>query len=179
MDNSDQSDLASALTGDGDAYARIIRRHQQAIARRMLSFTRDKSMVEELTQDVFVQAYLGLTHYRADAPMGHWLQRIATRVGYAFWKRRATRKMLPLAAAGQVAGPQEEPGGEILRMLEQLPPRDRLVLQLLHVEGLNVAEAADLSGWSRTMVKVQAFRARKKFKLLIEKAGLSPQGATR
>jgi RNA polymerase sigma-70 factor (ECF subfamily) len=176
----DQRDVAAALSGDGQAYARIIRRYEQTIARRMLGFTRDRGLVEELTQDVFVQAYLGLAGYRSDAPLEHWLQRIATRAGYAFWKKRGRKKPLPLEAAGHVvvAGPSppDVPTDEWSQMLDDLPPRDRLVLKMLYVDDLNVAEAADQSGWSQTMIKVQAFRARKKLRSLLEKKGVGALG---
>ena len=54
-------------------------------------------------------------------------------------------------------------------LLAKLPPRDRLVLTLLYLEGLSVAQAAQRAGWSKAMVKVQAFRARKKLRALLEK----------
>ncbi len=57
---------------------------------------------------------------------------------------------------------------EVAAALEQLAPRDRLVLTLLYLESRSVAEAADLAGWSETMVKVQAHRARKRFRKLLE-----------
>ena len=55
-------------------------------------------------------------------------------------------------------------------MLEKLAPRDRLVLTLLYLESRSVAEAADLAGWSESMVKVQAHRARKRFRNLLEES---------
>ncbi len=54
----------------------------------MTRFTRDERMLEELVHDVFVEAYFSLDGYRGDAPFEHWLQRIATRVGYRYWTRR-------------------------------------------------------------------------------------------
>ncbi len=57
---------------------------------------------------------------------------------------------------------------EVAVALEQLAPRDRLVLTLLYLESRSVAEAADLAGWSETMVKVQAHRARKRLRKLLE-----------
>ena len=53
-------------------------------------------------------------------------------------------------------------------LLARLPPRDRLVLTLIYLDGCSVAEAAELTGWSQTMTKVQAHRARKKLKKLLE-----------
>jgi RNA polymerase sigma-70 factor (ECF subfamily) len=57
--------------------------------------------------------------------------------------------------------------------LEQLPPRDRLVLTLLYLESRSVAEAAELAGWSESMVKVQAHRARQKLRALLEQSRLA------
>jgi RNA polymerase sigma-70 factor (ECF subfamily) len=59
---------------------------------------------------------------------------------------------------------------EVAVVLEQLAPRDRLVLTLLYLESRSVAEAADLAGWSESMVKVQAHRARKRFRKLLEQS---------
>jgi RNA polymerase sigma-70 factor (ECF subfamily) len=174
----DRADVAAAVAGDAAAYARLVRRHQSAIARRMARF--DRSAVEELTQEVFVQAYLSLDRYRGDAPLDHWLQRLATRVGYRHWQARAKRAHRPLSAAADVAAPPAPVAVDhgALALLDQLPPRDRLVLTLLYVDGRSVAEAADLAGWSQTMVKVQAFRARAKLKRLLIEHGLAPEGAT-
>ncbi len=52
--------------------------------------------------------------------------------------------------------------------LGQLPPRDRLVLTLTIVENCTIAETAEQTGWSQSMVKVQAHRARAKLRKLME-----------
>jgi len=180
MDAADRADIDATLAGDREAYGRLVARHQDAIARRMWRFTRDRRQLEELVEDVFVEAYLSLSGFRAEAPLGHWLSRIATRVGYRFWKRRRREaaRALPLQ---DWDGPADDAGDDLEAreaaerlhgLLARLPPRDRLVLTLLYVEGLSVADAAEHAGWSRTMVKVQAHRARKKLRALLEKAGL-------
>ena len=58
------ADVKAAAGGDGEAYRRIIDRYQDTIARRMVRFTRDPRMIEELVHDVFVEAYFGLGGYR-------------------------------------------------------------------------------------------------------------------
>lgn len=166
------ADVRASARGDGAAYARVVRRFQQPLARRMARFTRDRRELEELVQEAFVQAYFSLPKYREEAPFEHWLAAIATRVGYALWKRRKRgRGVVALGAAGDVAGaapPSEGSENEVLAVIERLPPRDRLVITLLHVEGRSVEEAARLTGWSRAMVKVQAFRARGKLRKLLD-----------
>ena len=54
------------------------------------------------------------------------------------------------------------------QVLSQLAPRDRLVLTLMYLEEQSVDEIAEATGWSRSMVKVQAWRARKRLKRLLE-----------
>ena len=179
----DWPDVQAALDGRGDAYARLIRRHQQAIGGYMWRFTRDRAQWEELVHDVFVEAYLSLRGYRGEAPLLHWLRKIATRVGYRWWKRRARQKVettLELQDWDQMAGADpgivaaREAGQQVHALLAKMSVRDRLVLTLLYLEECSVAEAARLCGWSQTMVKVQAFRARKKLKKLLEQ-GEDPQ----
>ena len=81
--------VAAAQNGDGDAYGNIVELHQSTIAAQMRRFSRDPSVIEELTHDVFVEAYMSLKSYRSDSPLLHWLRKIAVRVGYRYWKRRS------------------------------------------------------------------------------------------
>lgn len=181
ISDNDLEDIDAGLNGDGDAYARLVRRHQPRVASRMWKFTRDASDHADLVQEVFVQAYLGLRNYRGDAPFEHWLARIATRVGYRFWKNSARERSIQsvpiedveslLSADSQVMDPQCA-GETLYSLLDMLPPRDRLVLVLRYVEDRSVEETADLTGWTRTMVKVQSWRARQKLRKLLEEAGV-------
>ncbi len=181
MDQADQRDVAASLRGDGQAYERLVRRHQQQIASRMWRFTRDRAELAELVHDVFVEAYLALGGYKGRAPFAHWLNRIATRVGYRFWKRRdrRARQTVPLGEWDPPANPSGDPlaaeqARELLHgMMDRLPPRDRLVLTLMYLEEMPVAQVAEQTGWSKTMVKVQAHRARKKLRALLDAGGLS------
>lgn len=176
----DTQDVASALRGDDEAFARLVDRHQAAIAIQMQRFSRDVGSVEELVHEVFVEAFLSLKSYRSHAPFLHWLRKIAVRTGYRFWTRRKKERSraVPIrdvaAELEQLATsiePSSSPASQILgNLLECLAPRDRLVLTLLYWDGCNVAEAAELAGWSETMVKVQAFRARKRLKKLLEES---------
>lgn len=170
----DLADIRDSQQGESAAFARIIRRHQQTLARRMLRFSRDPRVVEELVHDTFVEAYFSLARYRGDAPFLHWLMRIATRVGYRHWTRKKkdrllTFKLSSLAPESDARDAEKNEAAEVLeKVLDQLSPRDRLVITLLYLEERSVAEAADLAGWSQVMVKVQAFRARGKLKKLLE-----------
>jgi len=172
-DASDAADVAAALGGDGDAYARLVERHKRYVAGILRGFTRDWQAVEELTQDVFVAAYDGLAGFRGDASLRRWLRTIAVRAGYRYWrKNKAKPRQVSLEDIPEVisGGGTVDAGraAEVLHaLLVRLAPRDRLVLTLLHVKGMSVAEAAEASGWSRVMVRVQAHRARKRLKRIL------------
>ena len=173
-------DVRLSRRGDSDAYTRLIKQHQPYVSQILWRFSRDRLVHEELVQDVFVEAYMSLGSYRQKAPFGHWLSRIATRVGYRYWKQMARRgetESFSLAEWDQL--PDESPedmdpgrAAELLhRLLARLSPRDRLVLTLRYLEGCDVAETARRTGWTKSMVKVQTMRARKRLEKLFAQAG--------
>lgn len=174
--------IDQARQGDPDAYQWLIERHQGHVGRILWRFSRDRRVHEELVQDVFVEAYLSLSTYSGTAPFEHWLARIATRVGYRYWKETARQRQFETFSVeewDEVAGGQDvletlEPDRAatlLYRLLEQLPPRDRLVLTLRYLEECDVATTARRTGWSKAMVKVQTLRARNKLRKLIEQSG--------
>jgi len=179
----DLDDVRRTRGGDPDAYRRLVERHQNYVAGILWRFSRDRRDHEELVQDAFVEAYLSLNSYREAAPFQHWLARIATRVGYRYWKERARRrKMAPLGLEqwdkateddGILSELEPERAATLLyNLFEQLPPRDRLVLSLRYLDGCDVAETAHRTGWTKTMVKVQTLRARKKLEKIVKQSGV-------
>lgn len=169
----DVADIERTLQGQGDAYGRLVARYQGEIGQWLWRFSRDRTVWEELVQSVFVEAYLHLSKFRREAPFLHWLRKIATRVGYHHWQaqaRQRRRNVQALAIDPAIAAPeqdvseQQDDAALLHVLLNELPPRDRLVLTMIHIEARSIAETAELVGWSQVMVKVQAFRARKKLK---------------
>ncbi len=175
----DRRDVEASLRGDEHAYARIVARYQGLIAAQMWRFSRDAVVVEELVQEAFVECYLGLAKFRGQSPLLHWLRRIATRVGYRHWKLKARDRRKEEALAREpridVALPADPAPAEAAawfhRILAQLPPEDRLVLTLHYFEELDMKGIAERMGWTRTLAKVRAFRARKRLRALLEEAG--------
>lgn len=171
----DSEDIRQSRTGDSEAYERLIGRYQEHVAKIVWRFSRDRRIHEELIQDVFVEAYLSLGGFRGRAPFSHWLSRIATRIGYHYWKTQARERRLSrvslqdwdMATQETMDAISANDAAELLhRLLAQLPPRDRLVLTLRYIEECDVAETAQRTGWSRTMVKVQTLRAKRKLERL-------------
>lgn len=175
----DLRDINAALAGDENAYARLVRRYQPLVFRQMFRFTRERMVLDELVQEVFVEAYFSLKSYRAKAPFLHWLRRIATRVGYRHWKRTARQRRVDDAAREAAPAPSarlEEPSDAaalVFGYLERLAPPDRLVLTLLYLDECDNDEIAVRMGWSRTLVRVRAHRARNRLKKMLEDEGFT------
>ena len=176
-DEQDLADVEAALAGDEDAYAGIVERHNVAIQKQMRNFSRDPTAVEELTQDVFVEAYVGLAKFRGDAPFRHWLARIATLTGYKYWKKRDKDKrnvplgegVEPEAREQAETGNPEEAAKLLFDLLGMLPADDRMAMTLMYLENLTQDEIAKRMGWTRVAVAVRIYRAKQKLKKLGDK----------
>jgi RNA polymerase sigma-70 factor (ECF subfamily) len=173
----DEELVRQALQGDDAAFTELVRRHKNRVFGINSKFARDAHELEDLSQDVFVTAYRKLHKYRGDAPFEHWLCRIATNKCYDLLrKRKSGPTNVDFDAVGYAlpddAGEEQRRGREAREILERgmqrLKPAERLVITLLELEGRPVKEIAGLTGWSESKVKVQAFRARKKLKDLLE-----------
>jgi RNA polymerase sigma-70 factor (ECF subfamily) len=178
MEDADRSDIDATLAGEESAYARLVRRYEGRVTQLMWRFSRDTALCEELVQEVFVEAYFSLKSYRGEAPFFHWLRKIGTRAGYRFWKRREKDKgrlslqdLDRIETKGDSLDPAE--AGRILdSLLARLPHAERLVLTLMYFEDCGTEEIARRMGWSRPMVKMRAYRARKKINESAERENL-------
>jgi RNA polymerase sigma-70 factor (ECF subfamily) len=138
---------------------------------------------EDLVQTVFMKVFANLNQYSGQVPVEHWVSRIAVNTCLNEIKAEKIRPEWRWAdlseeeqyvvetisatesEAPAVAG---EPAKELLkRLLSALPPQDRLVVRLLHLEERSVAEISKITGWNIPLIKVRAFRARKKLKALL------------
>jgi len=172
----DWTDIQATLTGSNEAFTRLVNRYQQTVAVQMWRFAPQAGVFEDLVHDVFVEAYLSLHHFRGKAPFIHWLRKIAVRVGYRHWRNEARRRRQTHLDAQKAMAISKEPADDeasdtsarLQVVLQRLNPRDRLVITLIYLDQHSVASAAELLGWTQSMVKVQAFRARRKLKKLLQ-----------
>lgn len=171
----DDNAIVATRQGDGEAFRGIVERYQDKVAALMRRFTRDERQLEELVQDVFVEAFTSLRSFHLGKPFYPWLRKIGVRVGYRFWKSlKRAKNEVPLENIAEVASEPRDMSSEkasetLHRLFAMLPPRDRVILTLIYLEGCSVAEAAKAAGWTVVMAKVQAHRARRRLQELIEK----------
>lgn len=177
---SEIEDIQRSKNGDPDAFQRLVEQYQKHVSKLLWRFTRDLNTHEELVQECFVQVYTSLPKYTSIAPFEHWISRIATRVGYRFWKQnnRFTHASLENmhwepVDQNQTESMEPQQAAELVHnLLAKLPPRDRLVLTLRYLEQCSVQETARRTGLSESLVKVQTHRAKQKLKKLLKNSNI-------
>jgi len=183
--SADTEIVNQVVSGDVNAFERLLKRYQAHVVRivkKHIPF--DK--VEEVAQDVFVRTYQSLPTFKGDDGFKQWLSTITIRTCYDFWRKHYRYREIPLSSLSEkhqvwleeatsnsssqsfYERDSQKEAREILDWaLNKLSPEDRMVLELVYLEGYSIKEAANLLGWSTVNVKVRSFRARKKLHKLI------------
>ena len=147
---------------------RIVRRH---LPRRAAE--------EDLAQDVFVKMFEKLDQFQGGVPLEHWVSRIA--VNHCLnairaqkvrpeWRMADLSEEQAAALNAVTTGENRAPdpahlmgARELVEMLlGALSPKDRLLIRMLEIDGLSIDEVRAATGWSTTLIRVRAFRARRK-----------------
>ena len=179
-------DLArQAQDGDESAFAEIVRRYSPRVFSVASRFFRQRSLVEEAAQEVFLKAYTQLGSFEGRGSFEGWLTRIATNTCLNMIrgaKRRPESTVSDLTNDEQNWLEQQSgDGSERLsvennlvaadladRLLSVLPPEDQQALLMIDGEDASIKEVAEVTGWSESKVKVRAFRARRKLREAME-----------
>lgn len=186
---SEEDIIRRVVDGEVDLFEALLIRHREHVGKIVAGHV-PRDMVEEVTHDVFVRAYISLPTYSFRTPFGHWLSTVAIRACYDAWRTHSARKEIPLSewtgptddqqqwvervlAADSIerfeAISRQHEATEVLSLaLAQLSPENRMVVTLMYLEGRSVREAAELLGWSIVNVKVRAHRARRQLRAILE-----------
>ncbi|HUS36048.1 MAG TPA: sigma-70 family RNA polymerase sigma factor [Verrucomicrobiae bacterium] len=182
---SDLELIAAIRAGDTNQFETLVVRYQPKIFGMVRRYARREDEVEDIAQEIFVKAFQKLDSFRADAPFEHWITRLAVRTCYDFLRRHQRNRehnVTDLSDAENEADlldrasiePKQTDRATATRelieaVLSQLSPAARMVITLLEIEERSIKEIAQLTGWSQTLVKVRAFRARAEMKKILAK----------
>ena len=185
--SSDEEIVRQVLGGNVNAFESVILRHRVLVLRIVKKHV-PEGAVEETAQEAFVRAYQALPTFKGTGAFSQWLSSIVVRTCYDYWRKAYRSQEIPVSALTErhsewleeviAQMPEEAPderesqmeAREILNWaLEKLSAGDRMVLELVYLEGHSVQEAAKLLGWSKANVKVRSFRARMKLEKLLSK----------
>jgi len=177
-----------AREGDESAFEEILRRYRPRVFRFAGKFFRQRSLVEEAAQEVFLKAFVELGSYEGRGSMEGWLTRITTNTCLNMLRSSKRQPELMVSDLtkdetswlddnlADTAMRQHQSSERSLvaadlagRVLDTLVPADRLVLTLIDGEDASVKDVVNITGWSESKVKVQAFRARRRMREGVEK----------
>lgn len=137
---------------------------------------------EDLMQEIFLKMFTRLDQYQGSVPFPHWVSRIAVTTCIDHLRAQQRRPEFRWADLSEgeaevldavLTSDRDQAPDDALaahelvhKLLEQLKPEDRLVIQLLDLEQKTIAEISELTGWNTSLIKVRAFRARRKLQKL-------------
>ena len=173
--------IAKAAAGDHAAFDQLVAVHQDRIARlvhRLLGWPSD---VDDVVQDVFVDALRNLRRFDGRSSILTWLTRLTINrcrthqrkqwLRLSFLRRRRDE----LCAAGSVSAPDtsdslsaEETIHEVHSAIRQLPQRDREMIVLRYQEELPIEEIAKTLSLSRSAADVRLTRARQRLEKILK-----------
>jgi RNA polymerase sigma-70 factor, ECF subfamily len=163
--------------GTESAFEELIRRHQHRVFALIGGILRHPEDVEDVTQQVFLKAFLGIKRFDQRAAFSTWLYKIAVNECWDYLRKKKVRPLVyesdlseeqvsRLDGIASMARPPEGPSDraearEMLdRMLSTLPEQDRQLLVLKEMAGFSVQELAEILKLNVNTVKVRLFRAR-------------------
>jgi RNA polymerase sigma-70 factor (ECF subfamily) len=182
MDRTEAELIAAVLRGDPASFEPLVQKYSPRVFATARRYARREDEVEDVAQEVWVKAYQKLASYRGEAPFEHWLMRLTVRTCYDFLRKHQRNRE---AAFSDLTEPEHnwlerfvlQPDSVtetadaarqlIRRIMEKLSPQSRLVINLLEIEDRSVKEISSLTGWSVSLVKVRAFRARAEMRKIL------------
>lgn len=190
MDDPDASALVTAaLRHDDEAARQLVRRLYPLVAKMVRSHRPRRTAEEDLCQMIFIKMFQNLHQFSGKVPLEHWVSRIAINtclnqiqsekvrpeIRHADLSEEEAGVVQNLSTSEEELAPDKQLASRQLveHLLDALKPAERLVMDLLYLQGRSVAEIKEITGWSAALVKVRAFRARQKMKQHLER--ISPE----
>jgi RNA polymerase sigma-70 factor (ECF subfamily) len=166
-----------AIAGDQKAFKALARRYKNAVALIVFKLIRDRSQVEDLTQEVFIKAFQHLKDFDYEHQFASWLFKIANNHCIDYIRKKKLRiysiddqiKTEDGEMEYEIPDSTYEPDLNMLReqklrlirqAIDSLPAKYRKVLILRHQEELSYEEIAKETELPVNTIKVQLFRAR-------------------
>lgn len=182
----DLTELVARVRDDGcqDSARRLVEQLFPMVLRIVRSHLPRRSSEEDLCQEVFMKTFARIEQWRGQMPFAHWVSRVAvtTCLDALRWqKRRPELRWADLSETeaevldNVLHDERDTTSSDAVsarelahKLLATLKPADRLVLTMMDMEGRSVADVKAATGWSATLVKVRAFRARRKLRKAFE-----------
>jgi RNA polymerase sigma-70 factor, ECF subfamily len=177
--------IRQAQKGSRQAFDTLVRQYDQAVLRLALHLLGSETDAQDIAQEAFLKAYRYIGNFRFECSFYTWIYRIVTNLCLDLMRRRKTRREDPatitdasgeeLDLLGMVsderasANPgreleRKELGSKIAAALEKLTPRERMVFELKHYQGLRLRTIGEMLNTTEETAKNTLFRATKKLR---------------
>jgi RNA polymerase sigma-70 factor, ECF subfamily len=176
--------IRAAQTGDQDAFEQLVRAYDQSVLRLALNLLRSPEDARDIYQEAFLRVYKNLHTFRFDCSFHTWLYRIVTNLCLDSLRKRKVRKeeaTVLATADGDIdrmdvvremrvdGDPQRELFSRqlhtrIQEVLTGLTPRERMVFEMRHYQGLRLRAIGDVLGTTEEAAKNCLFRATQKMR---------------
>lgn len=180
--DADRALVAAVLAGTAGAFERLVREYQGLCWHIVLRMVRHPEDARELCQETFLRVHQHLHQYRFDSALKAWIGQVA----YSIAKRHLERKRIAIAEPSS-----DEAGTDMLESvgdsfdlegaagdaeelvhlhaaIESLPPLQRMVLTLYHLDEVPIAEIAHITGLKEGTIKSHLFRSRQRLRACLE-----------
>ena len=176
--------IRSAQTGDQLAFEQLVRAYDQSVLKLAMNLLRSAEDASDVYQEAFLRVYKNLDSFRFDCSFHTWLYRIVTNLCLDHLRKRKVRKEEPAivqTAEGTMdridtlteeradGDPQRkllagELNNRIQQVLSELTPRERMVFEMRHYQGMRLRAIGGVLGTSEEAAKNCLFRATQKMR---------------
>jgi len=166
--------VARTLTGENDAFAELVRIHQQVVYNIAYRLVGWRETAQDLAQEAFLRAFKALRTFDQDRPFGPWLYRIATNLSINHVRQarlptisiEGEDETFPLAIPDVSSEPaarfaRAEAQMQLRKAILSLPADYRAVIELRHFQGMSYAGMAQELDLPVGTIKTRLFRARR------------------
>jgi RNA polymerase sigma-70 factor (ECF subfamily) len=159
--------------GDEKAFSQLVREHQKEVYMLALRILGDSEEALDVSQQVFIRALHGLRNFRGDASISTWLYKITynlclTQLKIRKWKRFISFENEDIITAKADNAEQEIEKQEfkqnVRNAIAKLPPQQKAVFVMHHLEGLKLAQVAQIMKRELGTVKSLHFQAVRKLR---------------
>jgi RNA polymerase sigma-70 factor (ECF subfamily) len=167
--------------GGEDAARLLLNQLYPLVIKLVRSHLPRRTSEEDLAQVVFMKIFAKIDQFSGTVPFEHWVSRIAVNTCLNQLQAEKIRPELRLADLSEDEAriletlasttedfqhPDEHLASKDLveKLLGKLTPNDRLLINLIHLEGHSIEEVRKITGWNTSVIKVRVFRARHKLK---------------
>jgi RNA polymerase sigma-70 factor (ECF subfamily) len=170
--------LEQFVLGNLDAFEALFRQFQREVYGWILRIVRDPAAAEDLTVETFWRIYRSRGRFDPAQSFGAWARRIATNAALDHLRKMRTLRAEVALPDGPSQGPPPDPAiqrevrEQVLRCFRQLPTKLQIVATLALVEEQSYDEIANALGLSPGAVKLRVFRAVRKLRESLKRAGV-------